>query len=236
MLEPGFESFVGHYPDPMRHGMTAGELAQLFNERFVIRARSRSCRWRAGAATCTSTMTGRRGCCRRRTCRRSTRQSSFPDMVLFEGTMLSEGRGTTRPFELLGAPWIDARARLPADERAGLPGVHLLSGDLRADVSEAREDACGGCQIHVTDREISGRSQRRRAADAMFRAATAASRGGSRRTITSTTRCQSTSSPARRRFASKSTPRCRSPRSSRRLEKPVKTSFTPTCDRGSLLY
>ena len=63
----------------------------------------------------------------------------YPGAVLFEGTMLSEGRGTTRPFELIGAPWIDGDALAAAMNARGLPGVHFRAGVLRADVPEARE-------------------------------------------------------------------------------------------------
>ena len=63
----------------------------------------------------------------------------YPGTVLFEGTMLSEGRGTTRPFELVGAPWIDAERFAREMNALGLPGVYLPAGRVRADVSEARE-------------------------------------------------------------------------------------------------
>ena len=65
----------------------------------------------------------------------------YPGTVLFEGTMLSEGRGTTRPFELVGAPWIDAERVRGADERARTAGRLLPAGGVRADVPEAREDS-----------------------------------------------------------------------------------------------
>ena len=79
MLEPGFESFVGLFPIPMRHGMTIGELARLFNEHFAIGAELEvvtMAGWRRDA--CTTMRRGCHGCCRRRTCRRSTRRSSIP--------------------------------------------------------------------------------------------------------------------------------------------------------------
>ena len=61
----------------------------------------------------------------------------YPGAVLIEGTMLSEGRGTTRPFELIGAPWIDGERLAEAMNARGLPGVHFRAGVLRADVPEA---------------------------------------------------------------------------------------------------
>ncbi len=81
----------------------------------------------------------------------------YPGTVLFEGTKLSEGRGTTRPFELVGAPWIDAErfaARLNA-LRCQACTSGRLSSSRRS--TSTRTLACGGCQIHVTDRARSGR-------------------------------------------------------------------------------
>ncbi len=77
----------------------------------------------------------------------------YPGAVLFEGTNLSEGRGTTRPFELIGAPWVDAEAlaaRLAAYE---LPGVHFRPVVFEPTFQKHAKQACGGCQIHVLDRQ-----------------------------------------------------------------------------------
>jgi uncharacterized protein YbbC (DUF1343 family) len=76
----------------------------------------------------------------------------YPGTVLFEGTMLSEGRGTTRPFELVGAPWIDAEpfaARLNARR---LPGVFFRPAVFEPTFQKHARRTCGGCQIHVLDR------------------------------------------------------------------------------------
>src|SRR5262245_43909211 len=106
-LQPQWTSFVGQFPIPLRHGMTIGELARLFNETFGL-----------GAALDVVPLEG----WRRSMYFDETRLPwvipspniptldtaiVYPGAVLFEGTMLSEGRGTTRPFELIGAPWID---------------------------------------------------------------------------------------------------------------------------------
>ena len=110
MLEPGFESFVGLYPIPMRHGMTIGELARLFNEHFGIGA---------DLEVIADGGLAPRDVSRTRPALPWVMPSPnmptldtaivYPGTVLFEGTKLSEGRGTTRPFELFGAPWVDAR-------------------------------------------------------------------------------------------------------------------------------
>ena len=77
----------------------------------------------------------------------------YPGTVLFEGTMLSEGRGTTRPFELVGAPWIDADAFAQRMNRLGLPGVHFRPATFEPTFQKLAKTPCGGCQIHVTDRQ-----------------------------------------------------------------------------------
>ena len=153
MLEHGYESFVGQYPIPMRHGMTVGELARLFNEHFGLGA--------------TLEVVGMEGWRRAQywdetgvpwvmpSPNMPTLDSAivYPGTVLFEGTMLSEGRGTTRPFELLGAPWIDADAFAERMNGLRLPGVHFRPATFEPTFQKHAKTACGGCQIHVTDRQ-----------------------------------------------------------------------------------
>jgi uncharacterized protein YbbC (DUF1343 family) len=76
----------------------------------------------------------------------------YPGTVLFEGTLLSEGRGTTKPFELLGAPWIDAERFARAMNALGLPGARFRPAVFEPTFQKHAREACGGCQIHVTDR------------------------------------------------------------------------------------
>ena len=76
----------------------------------------------------------------------------YPGTVLFEGTNLSEGRGTTRPFELVGAPWIDADRFAEAMNALDLPGVYFRPAVFEPTFQKHAQRACGGCQIHVTDR------------------------------------------------------------------------------------
>jgi uncharacterized protein YbbC (DUF1343 family) len=153
MLEPGFESFVGLYPIPMRHGLTIGEVARLFNEHFDI-----------GADLEVMTMEGwKRGMYADRTGlpwvlpspNIPTLDSAvvYPGTVLFEGTNVSEGRGTTRPFELVGAPWVVAEPFADAMNRLGLPGVRFRPALFEPTFHKHAKTSCGGCQIHVLDRE-----------------------------------------------------------------------------------
>jgi uncharacterized protein YbbC (DUF1343 family) len=152
MLEPGFESFVGQFPIPMRHGMTIGELARLFNEHFAI-----------GAALTVVPMTGwERDSYGDETGTAWVMPSPnmptldsaivYPGTVLFEGTMASEGRGTTRPFELVGAPWVQAERMAAALNAENLPGVHFRPAVFEPTFQKHARTTCGGCQVHVTDR------------------------------------------------------------------------------------
>jgi uncharacterized protein YbbC (DUF1343 family) len=152
MLEAGCESFVGQFPIPMRHGMTIGELARLFNEGFGI-----------GAALTVVPMAGwRRGMYWDETGLPWVMPSPnmpalatavvYPGMVLFEGTNLSEGRGTTRPFEMSGAPWIDARTLAGRMNALQVPGAWFRPVGFEPTFQKHATQACGGCQVHVLDR------------------------------------------------------------------------------------
>ena len=76
----------------------------------------------------------------------------YPGAVLFEGTILSEGRGTTRPFELIGAPWIDGGRLAAAMNARRFPGVHFRPAVFEPTFQKHARQTCGGCQLHVTDR------------------------------------------------------------------------------------
>jgi uncharacterized protein YbbC (DUF1343 family) len=152
VLHKEFASFVGRQPISQAHGMTVAELARLFNGEFLAKP----------VALETVLMTG-------------WKRSDFfdasglpwvlpspnmptPDTALvysgtclFEGTNLSEGRGTTRPFELLGAEGIDGRWAAEA-ERLGLPGVHFREAYFAPTFSKFQGKTVGGVQIHVQDR------------------------------------------------------------------------------------
>ena len=152
LLDEAYTSFVGQFPIPLRHGMTIGELARLFNEVFELNAnidvipmdgwqRSKFyddtlLPWVIPSPNL------------------PTLESAivYPGAVLFEGTQLSEGRGTTRPFELIGAPWIDGERFAEGMNARGLPGAHFRPVFFEPTFQKHARQACGGCQIHVTDR------------------------------------------------------------------------------------
>jgi len=153
MLEPGFESFVGQYPIPMRHGMTVGELAQLFNEQFRLGATLEVVRMEGWRREQYWDETGAPWVMPSPNMPTLDSAIVYPGTVLFEGTMLSEGRGTTRPFELVGAPWVDADAFAERMNRLALPGVHFRPATFEPTFQKHAKTSCGGCQIHVTDRK-----------------------------------------------------------------------------------
>lgn len=153
VVRPEYRSFVGMQPLAVRHGMTAGECARFFA--------------RYGGWSCDFEVVELSGW------RRSmwfdetglpwvmpspnmpTLETAivYPGQCLLEGTNASEGRGTTRPFELFGAPWVDAvdlKARLDARE---LPGVRFRAASFRPKFQKHADQTCGGLQIHVTDRD-----------------------------------------------------------------------------------
>ena len=151
---PKHSSFVGLYPIPLRHGMTAGELAQLFNEKFL----PKKCKltvvlmenWTRDLWFDETFLPWVMPSPNLPTLDAAT---VYPGQVLLEGTNLSEGRGTTRPFENFGAPWIDGFLFAKGLNALDLPGVKFRETWFTPSFSKFQGARCGGCQLHVTDRE-----------------------------------------------------------------------------------
>jgi uncharacterized protein YbbC (DUF1343 family) len=152
LLHPGFESFVGQFPIPMRHGMTIGELARLFNEQFEIGASLEVVKMEGWTRRAYWDATGLPWVMPSPNIPTLDSAIVYPGTVLFEGTMLSEGRGTTRPFELVGAPWIDAERFTDAMNALGLPGIICRPAVFEPTFQKHARQPCGGCQVHVLDR------------------------------------------------------------------------------------
>jgi uncharacterized protein YbbC (DUF1343 family) len=146
-----FPSFVGLHPLPIRHGMTIAELAAYHNETQAIgcdltvvpmagwrRAmlwEDTELPWVAPSPNMPTPDTAR----------------VYPGGCLLEGTNLSEGRGTTRPFEWVGAPYLDGERLAAALERRGLPGVRFRPAAFEPAFHKWARRTCGGVQVHVTD-------------------------------------------------------------------------------------
>lgn len=152
MLEAGFESFVGQYPIPMRHGMTIGELARLFNEHFGIGAKLEVVAMPAWSREHFFDDTGLPWVLPSPNIPTLESAIVYPGTVLFEGTNVSEGRGTTKPFEIVGAPWVDPEAFASRMNRLDLPGACFRPALFEPTFHKHAGTPCGGCQIHVTDR------------------------------------------------------------------------------------
>ncbi len=151
-LRPGYESFVGQFPIPMRHGCTIGELARLFNEHFAIGAPLEVITMEGWQRDAYADATGLPWVMPSPNMPTLDSAVVYPGTVLFEGVLVSEGRGTTRPFELVGAPWIDAERFADAMNALALPGAHFRPAVFEPTFQKYAKQPCGGCQIHVTDR------------------------------------------------------------------------------------
>ncbi len=178
LIRPGYTSFVGLYPVPMRHALTLGELAALVNARTAAGAgasarggafarparRKDGVGWRC-PGPCELTVVPMHGWRRRMLfpdtglpwILPSPNMPTFdtavvyPGQVLLEGTNLSEGRGTTRPFEIFGAPWLDARAVRRRFEARRLPGMVLRDHPFEPAFHKWAKQVCQGFQIQVID-------------------------------------------------------------------------------------
>lgn len=151
-LDPEFTSFVGLHPIPMRHGKTAGELARQIRDEYYSDCElnvvspeghdpaayldEQDSVWAVPSPNMPTVDTA----------------VVYPGMVLLEGTNLTEGRGTTRPFEMFGAPWIDGWKL--ADELAGLemPGCTWRPIQFEPTYQKHAKEICQGCFLHVTER------------------------------------------------------------------------------------
>ncbi len=153
VLDGSFTSFVGQFPIPMRHGMTIGELARLFNEHFSIWAQLEVIKIEGWKRTMYFEMTELPWIFPSPNIPTPTSALVYPGTVLFEGTNISEGRGTTKPFELVGAPWIDANDFARRMNDSNLSGVHFRSTSFMPTFQKHAGKQCGGVQIHITDRQ-----------------------------------------------------------------------------------
>jgi uncharacterized protein YbbC (DUF1343 family) len=151
LLTPGCESFVGGASIPARHGLTLGELARLVNEEQQLGAALEVIRMSGWERRMRFHSTGRKWVAPSPNMPRASTALLYPGQVLLEGTNLSEGRGTTLPFEVVGAPFIDAH-RLAAElHDAILPGLAIRPIRFVPTFDKWRGQRCGGVALHVTD-------------------------------------------------------------------------------------
>jgi uncharacterized protein YbbC (DUF1343 family) len=153
VLEPAFASFVGQYPIPTRHGMTSGELARLFNGAFGIGCDLEVVPMKGWTRALWMDETDAPWVMPSPNMPTVDSATVFPGTVHLEGTQMSEGRGTTRPFELVGAPYIEPEPYGQRLNALGLPGVYFRPTVFQPTFQKHAGRSCGGVQIHVLDRE-----------------------------------------------------------------------------------
>lgn len=152
VLEPEFASFVGQFPIATRHGMTVCELARMFNDHFEIKCELETILMDGWAREQWLDETDAPWVMPSPNMPTLDSATVFPGTVHVEGTQVSEGRGTTRPFELIGAPFIAAEEYAGELTRQGFPGVYFRACGFQPTFQKHGGMTCGGVQIHVTDR------------------------------------------------------------------------------------
>lgn len=149
LIKPGFESFIGMYPIPIRHGMTVGELARVFNTEFNI-----------GCDLVVIEMTGWKREMHFAETHLPWVMTSpniptpdtallYPSTGIFGGTNISEGVGTTRPFEFVGAPWLNADELAEKMTALQLPGVIFRPAYFTPSFGLYQDEVCAGVQLHI---------------------------------------------------------------------------------------
>jgi uncharacterized protein YbbC (DUF1343 family) len=154
LLDPEFSSFVGLYPLPMRHGMTVGELALLYNTEFGIGCHLSVVPAQGWRRHQWFDQTGLPWVMPSPNLPTLDSATVYPGMVLVEGTTISEGRGTTRPFELVGAPYIKAHSLASRLNEMRLPGVFFRPVHFEPTFQKFARMTCGGVQVHVRNRDL----------------------------------------------------------------------------------
>ncbi|MCP4624549.1 MAG: DUF1343 domain-containing protein [bacterium] len=144
-------SFVGRYPIPMRHGLTIGELAKLFNDYFAIGCELEVITMNGWKRDMLFDDTGLPWVAPSPNLPTPESTLVYPGQVILEGTNLSEGRGTTQPFELLGAPYLDVSKVISTLENINLPGTILRPAVFEPTSNKWQATPCKGFQIHITD-------------------------------------------------------------------------------------
>jgi uncharacterized protein YbbC (DUF1343 family) len=153
VLDPDLESFTGYHPLPVRHGMTVGELAQLFNHEKGIGARLTVIPMEGYRRSLWYDQTGLRWVNPSPNLRSLTAAALYPGVALVEGANVSVGRGTSTPFEVFGAPWMDGNALAAYLERRRIAGVRFAPSEFRPNENPYRDRLCRGVRLEITDRQ-----------------------------------------------------------------------------------
>jgi uncharacterized protein YbbC (DUF1343 family) len=153
-IEKGYESFVGLHPIPIRHGKTIGELATQFRDEAFPKCRLTVLPMKNWERAMWFDQTGLPWVMPSPNMPAVETATVYPGMCLLEGTNISEGRGTTRPFEIFGAPFVDAESLCQELNGLNLPGVFFRENYFQPTFNKFAGELCGGAQIHVLDRNV----------------------------------------------------------------------------------
>ncbi len=154
MLDPGSESFVGYHRLPVRHGLTTGELARLFNQELELGLYLQIITMEGWRRADFFDATGLMWVNPSPNMRSLTQALLYPGIGLLETTNVSVGRGTDTPFEVVGAPWLDGVKLAGELNAAGLPGVRFVPVRFTPTASKFEGEVCGGINVLVTHRSV----------------------------------------------------------------------------------
>ncbi|MGB8411666.1 MAG: exo-beta-N-acetylmuramidase NamZ domain-containing protein [Candidatus Binatus sp.] len=152
IMDADLKSFTGYFPLPTRHGMTVGELAEMFNGENHIGARLHVIKMRGYARSQWFDQTGLRWTPPSPNLRTLAETTLYPGVAMIEGANVSVGRGTDTPFELVGAPWIDSAALLSYLDKRRIPGVRFQAADFTPSADSYAGRSCHGVRISLDDR------------------------------------------------------------------------------------
>ncbi|MFL6231299.1 MAG: exo-beta-N-acetylmuramidase NamZ domain-containing protein [Pyrinomonadaceae bacterium] len=153
VLEPEFASFVGQFPLPTRHGMTVCELARMFRDEWGIDCELELSLLDGWSRELWQDETDAPWVLPSPNMPTVEAAGVFPGTVHLEGTQVSEGRGTTKPFELVGAPYVEAAELARRLNSLELPGVYYRACHFQPTFQKHAGQTCGGVQLHVLDRQ-----------------------------------------------------------------------------------
>jgi len=153
IMNQDLKSFTGYFPMPIRHGMTVGELAKMFNAENRINAKLHVVKMNGYKRTDWYDETSLRWVNPSPNLRTLTQATLYPGVAMVEGANVSVGRGTAKPFELLGSPWIKAKEFAKYLINREIKGVTFLPADFIPRSSRFKNEVCHGVQIVLTDRQ-----------------------------------------------------------------------------------
>ncbi|WEK54992.1 MAG: DUF1343 domain-containing protein [Candidatus Cohnella colombiensis] len=154
ILKPNFKSFVGNYELAVRYGLTAGEVATMANDQMSWNASLHVVRLEGWERRMSFPDTGLTWVHPSLGIPRYETALLYSGTCLFEGTNCSEGRGTTFPFEMIGAPFIQAQQLADAMNAKAIPGVRFRPVHFKPTSSKHNGELCGGVQIYITDIQV----------------------------------------------------------------------------------